>query len=710
MKVGGLRAALIVLAGLLDLARQGHAQSTDDASAYPEPHIVATHPASIGAPPLAASQGSVSADDIQEFPTYRPGELLEAVPGLVVTQHSGEGKANQYFLRGFNLDHGTDIAISLDGMPVNLRTHAHGQGYADLNFMIPELIRQIDYSKGPYFADKGDFDTAGAVTIDYVDTLPHDLASVSSGTLGDDRAFSAMSRPWGAGRFLLAAEYTRDDGPWQIPDNFNKGNLVLRYSQGAPTNGFSVTGMFMDDAWHATNQVPLRAVQSGAINLYGPLDPTDGGSSERYSLSGNFASTDTDGQFKASAYAIGSALTLINNFDGDVTFAPPVGDQFEQQERRQLFGGAASYTKFGALFGRSSDNTVGFDTRTDLNHMGLYETTNTAPRFAVRNDRIVETSAGLYAQNQTRWLDWMRSVAGLRADVFYGSDTSAPIAASSGTTAKGLLSPKASAIFGPWQRTELYVSYGQGFHSNDLRGAMSMVDALGTELNQQAGSPSVVAQPKTPLLTKAEGYEIGMRSAITPQLSATASLFVLDLAGEATFDGDSAGTAVGRPSRRTGIEISGRYEPLSWLSFSGDFAFTRARFTNADDGSTDVWPGHPGSYVPEAAKIIASADMSIHDGGAWDGGLRMRYFGPRPLTEDGSIRSGPTLLFDARAGYRFSPVWHLQLDVFNLFNSHAHQIDYFYASQLATESAPVFDLHFHPVEPLSARLTLAASF
>ncbi len=664
----------------------------------------------------AASQGSVDAAKLEEFPAYRPGEYLEAVPGLIVTQHSGEGKANQYFLRGFNLDHGTDIDITLDGMPVNMRTHAHGQGYADLNFMIPELIKGMDYSKGPYYADKGDFDTAGSVTIDYVDTLPHDLASISAGTLGDYRGFAGMSRPvgqgpWGIGNFLIAAEYDRVDGPWQLPDNYNKGNLVLRYSQGAPANGFAITGMFMDDAWHATNQVPLRAVNSGQIDLWGPLDPTDGGSAERYSLSGRYASTDNDGQFKLSGYFINNALKLVNNFDGFVTFPPPVGDQFIQQERRQVFGADTSYTKFGSLFDRPSDNTFGFQTRTDFNHLGLAQSLNGTPTFVVRNDRILETSGGFYAENRTQWIDWFRTVAGAREDIFYGSDSSTPIAENSGTTAKGMISPKLNATFGPWQKTELYLSYGQGFHSNDLRGAVTTVDALSTELNQQAGvNPATVPQGKTPLLTKAEGYEIGIRSEIVPQVSMSAALFVLDLASEATFDGDSAGTSVGRPSRRTGVELSGSYAPLDWLSFTGDFAFTRARFTDADDGSADVWPGHPGSYVPEAAKIIASAEMAIQNLGPWDGGLRMRYFGPRPLTEDGSIRSGPTLLFDTRAGYHFSPVWHLQLDIFNLFNSHAHQIDYFYASQLANEPAPVFDIHFKPVEPLSARLTLAASF
>jgi outer membrane receptor protein involved in Fe transport len=679
-----------------------------DAAAEEPSEIVITAPREGAAE--TASQGTVDPTQLQEFPAYRSGELLETVPGLIVTQHSGEGKANQYFLRGFNLDHGTDIDISVDDMPVNLRTHAHGQGYADLNFMIPELIAGIDYSKGPYFADKGDFDTAGSVSIHYVDSLPHDIASMSAGTLGDYRAAAAMSRPWGAGNLLAAVEYDHVDGPWQIPDNFNKGNLVLRYSQGAPDNGFAVTGMFMDDAWHATNQIPLRAVQSGLINLYGPLDPTDGGSSERYSLSGHYVDTDAARQIKATAYVIGYSVKLFNDFDGDLLFPAPIGDQFEQQERRQILGGTVGYSRFGSLFGRESINTIGLETRTDFNHMGLDETTGTVQRFTVRDDRVLETSGGLYAENRTQWFDWLRTVAGLRQDLFYGSDASAPIVVNSGSTAKGELSPKANLVLGPWQRTEIYVSYGQGFHSNDLRGALSTVDALDTEINALHGGNGVVTQAKTPLLTKAEGYEIGVHSAVVPKLSASAALFVLNLANEATFDGDEAVTSVGRPSNRTGIELSATYQALPWLSFNGDFAFTRARFTAPDTGVADVWPGHTGAYIPEAAKVIAAAEMAIQDLGAWDGGLRFRYFGPRPLVEDGSIRSGPTALTDARVGYRLSEHWHAQLDIFNLFNSHAHQIDYFYATQLPGEAAPVYGIQFKPVEPLSARMTLTATF
>jgi len=682
-----------------------------DASPLPEV-VVTAPPVGVGAADTA-SQGVVTQQRLQEFPTYRNAEALETVPGLVVTQHSGEGKANQYFLRGFNLDHGTDIGITLDGMPVNLRTHAHGQGYADLNFMIPELVRSIDYSKGPYFADKGDFDTAGAVDIAYLDALPRDLASVSGGTLGGYRGLAVASRPWQAGTMLAAAEYDHVDGPWLIPDNFNKGNFVLRYSQGTPANGFAVTGMALYDAFHASNQIPERAVSAGLISPFGTIDPTDAGRAQRYSLSARYADTDDRRQIKANAYVIADTLTLFSNFDYFALFPERVtsgpftgqlGDQFEQSERRKIIGGAASYTAFGRLFGRDTATTVGFDTRTDDIRLELAETTATVVTGTVRDDRVLESSGGVYVENRMQWLDQFRTIVGLREDLYYGSDSSG-LAANSGSTAKGLLSPKATAILGPWRQTELYLSYGQGFHSNDLRGALTTVDALQSKL-----TGTTVPQAKTPFLTKAEGYEIGVRSEILPNVSASAALFVLNLDSEATFNGDQAVTTAGRPSTRTGIELTAAYTPLPWLSFNGNFAFTRARFTNADDGSADVEPGHPGNFVPEAAKIIAGAEIAVHDLGPWDGGLRFRYFGPRPLIEDGTVRSGPTALFDARVGYSLNDRIHLSLDLFNLFNSRAHQIDYFYPSQLANEASPVFDIHFKQVEPTSARLTLTAAF
>ena len=378
----------------LGLAPAAMAQDAGETSVtLPEVSVSAPADTAFFAPDTA-SQGAVTGKEIEEQPRSRVGEVLEVVPGLIATQHSGEGKANQYFLRGFNLDHGTDIDITLDDMPVNMRTHGHGQGYADLNFMIPELISTLHYSKGPYFPDLGDFDTAGAVQINYVDTLPHDLALVTAGTLGYYRGLGAASRPVGAGNLLAAAEYVHDNGPWTIPDNYNKGNLVLNYSQGNTNNGFSFTGMYMNDAFHATNQIPQRAVAEGLICLYCPLDPTDGGSSERYSFSTKYAATTETGQVNANAYFIGYQLQLFNDFDGFVTFPPPIGDQFVQQDRRKIYGGNVSYMMPGNIFGYDAKNTIGFQTRTDDIHIDLAETTGRVVRFTVRDDHVIEFERG----------------------------------------------------------------------------------------------------------------------------------------------------------------------------------------------------------------------------------------------------------------------------------------------------------------------------
>ncbi|WP_145748613.1 TonB-dependent receptor [Nitrospirillum amazonense] len=658
-----------------------------------------------------ASQGTVLKEQLDLRPAYRVGELLETVPGLIVTQHSGEGKANQYFLRGFNLDHGTDIAISLDGMPVNMRTHAHGQGYADLNFFIPELASGLQYGKGTYTAADGDFATAGTVRIGYLDHLDHDLASVSAGTLGDQRVFAAASRAVAGGTLLAAADYTHVDGPWTIPDNFHKVNGVLRYSQGTVANGWALTAMGMSDHFHATNQIPERAVEEGLIGLYDAIDPTDGGSSSRWSVSGRYADTDGDRQIKASAYVIGYDMTLFNDFDYSIDFPSPINDQFEQKDHRHIYGGEVSYTRYSNLFGLAGQNTVGFQTRVDDINLILAPTTQRVERFLVRADDVLEASGGLYLENRTRWTDWARTVTGLRWDVFHGDDSSSD-ALNSGATSKGLLSPKMSLVLGPWAETEVYASVGRGFHSNDVRGAVTKVDALGTIL-----SGALQAQNKVPLMTPATGYEVGFRTGIVPHLQATLSLFVLDLDSELTFSGDAGQTSAGRPSRRQGVEISTFYTPASWLIIDADLAVSRARFTSADMGEADVIDGHPGDFIPGASKVNASVGVTITDLGAlgaWasglEAGLQFRYFGPRPLLEDGSVWSPATGLVNARLGYKLTDAIKMQVDVFNLLDRRAHQIDYYYPSQLPGEAGPVNDIHFHPVEPRSARFTVSAAF
>ena len=672
----------------------------------------------------SATEGTILPAQLQARPVYRVGELLETVPGLIVTQHSGEGKANQYFLRGFNLDHGTDIEITLDDMPVNERTHAHGQGYSDLSFFMPELSSGLQYRKGTYAAEEGEFATAGAVHIGYVDKLDHDLLSISAGTLGDQRIFGAISRPLAEGNLLVAGEFSHLDGPFDIPDDFRKGNALMRYSQGTAGDGFSLTAQYMRDAFHATNQIPERAVKEGLIDEFGVIDPSDEGNTERYSFSGKYAQPLGEGVLKANAYVIGYNFRLFNNFDYSLDFPSPINDQFKQQDHRHTYGGTVSYVTAGSLLGFDTENTLGFQTRADDIHVTLARTTEQVQRFIVRDDYVTEISGGLYAQNKTKWADKFRTVLGVREDVFYATDSSTSgvpdlngvnvdavaQALNSGSTAKGLLSPKAEFIFGPWADTEFYASAGRGFHSDDARGAITRVDTTGTALSLFAGNNTILTQSKTPLLTAATGAEIGIRTGIIPHLQASAALFLLDLDSELTFSGDAADTSAGRPSRREGLELSTFYTPLPWLVIDGDIAFSRARFRQEDDGSADTIPGRTGSYIPGSPKVVASVGINIDHLGPWEGGVEFRYFGPRPLLEDASVRSGPTALVNARIGYKVTENLTVQVDIFNLTDSSAHQIDYYYTSQLPNEAQPVNDIHFHPVEPISARFTARMSF
>jgi outer membrane receptor protein involved in Fe transport len=712
------------LVGLAGPANAGGVQTLTTGGQTLEEIIVTAPRVGLVGQADSATEGTILPEQLMARPAYRVGELLETVPGLIVTQHSGEGKANQYFLRGFNLDHGTDIEITLDDMPVNMRTHAHGQGYSDLNFFIPELSSGIQYRKGTYSAEEGEFATAGAVHIGMVDTLAHDLLSISAGTLGDQRIFGAMSRPVADGNLLIAGEFAHLDGPFKIPDNFRKGNAVLRYSEGTPDDGFSLTGMYLIDTFHASNQIPLRAVKDGQIDQFGFIEPSDGGDTERYSFSGKYAQPLGGGELKANAYVIGYNFRLFNDFDYSLDFPAPINDQFKQQDHRHIYGGNVRYVETGSLFGLDSETTFGVQARLDDAHITLARTTLQVQRFVVREDYVTELSGGFFAENATKWTDWFRTVAGIREDLFYTTDSNSSgvpnlngidvdalsHALNSGTTGKGQVSPKLEVIFGPWEATEFYGSAGRGYHSDDARGAITQLDALGTYKNLFAGSALIANQSKTPLLTSAVGAEVGIRTGIVPHLQLSAALFQLDLDSELTFSGDAANTSAGRPSRRQGVELSAFYTPLSWLTFDGDAAFSRARFTQEDDGTADTIAGHPGSYIPGSPKIVASAALSVDHLGPWEGALEYRYFGPRALLEEGSVRSGPTILFNARIGYKITENFTLQVDIFNLFDSHAHQIDYYYTSQLANEAQPVNDIHFHPVEPRSARFTLRGEF
>ncbi|HET9586650.1 MAG TPA: TonB-dependent receptor plug domain-containing protein, partial [Bradyrhizobium sp.] len=582
--------------------------------------------------PTAASAVRISGAEVNAVPFSRVGEALEAVPGLIVTQHSGEGKANQYFLRGFNLDHGTDLSIRIDGMPVNMPTHGHGQGYADINFMIPELIQSVNVRKGPYFADVGDFASAGALEIDYITKLPKNIAEMTNGIFGYHRGLAAGSTAVGAGTLLAAIEGVKYNGPWDVPDNVRKINGVMRYSQGTVTDGLTLTAMAYSNAWSSTDQVAQRALDQGVIGRFGSLDPTDGGVSSRFSLSGNFAHSSEYGQSKLSAYIVRSDLQLYNNFTY-LLDNPVNGDQFNQLDRRTLGGFDARHAFDWRFGGFETQTRVGMQTRYDDIRVGLFKTEQRTPLSTVREDRVQEGNVGIWMDTTTRWTDWLRSTVGIREDIFAGrvlSDTPE----NSGNAQASMASPKAGIVLGPWYKTEFYGNAGYGLHSNDIRGATITVDPI----------DKVTPQDRVPLLVRSKGAELGIRTKAVEGLTSSLAAFVLDFDSELLFVGDAGTTEASRPSRRVGVEWTNRYKPVSWLTFDLDVAYTRARFTDFD---------FAGDRIPGAPAWVASGAITFGEETGWFGALKGRYFGPRPLIEDDSVRSLSSLIFNARAGYRF---------------------------------------------------------
>lgn len=637
----------------------------------------------------AASQGTVTSTLISNRPALRTGELLEFVPGMIVSQHSGDGKANQYYLRGFNLDHGTDFATYVDDIPVNMRTHAHGQGYTDLNFLIPELVNRIDYKKGPYFVDEGDFASAGAAHIRLTNKLPQGVASLSIGNNGYQRAVLADSFAAASGTLLYGLEINRNNGPWDNPEDVKKYSGLLRYSGGTANDGFNLTAMAYHNQWNSTDQIPLRAVESGQTSRFGTVDSTDGGKSSRYSLAYAMHKRDQKGAFEFNAYAVQSALDLYSDF----TFFlnnPVDGDQFHQSERRRMAGFNMSQTWYNTIGGFDMQNKIGLQTRyDDLSPVALSNTVARQRTSLIRADKVKEASAGIYAENTTQWLEQFRTVAGLRYDAFR-FDVDSSIQGNSGNGHDGITSPKLSLIFGPWAKTEYFINYGKGFHSNDARG---------TTQTQLPGGGA--ATPVTPLVST-RGSEIGLRTEIVPGLQSSLALWRLDIASELVFVGDAGETEPSRASRRQGIEWNNHYIANSWLLFDLDLAASRAHFTENDP---------VGNYIPGSVDKVASFGATVTNLGNWYGAFQLRYFGPRPLIEDNSVRSQSTTIAYARVGYKINQKTRLTLDVFNLFDRKVSDIDYYYTSRLRGEpAAGVNDIHFHPAEPRSARLTLVYNF
>jgi len=637
----------------------------------------------------AASSGIIGQTDFEFRPLSRPGELVEVVPGMVATQHSGSGKANQYFLRGFNLDHGTDFSAMIDGVPLNLPTHGHGQGYLDLNSIIPELVDIIEFGKGPYHAEMGDFSSAGHVKFHSKHRMEQGLAKLGIGEDGYYRGVLADSYQIADGHLLFGAEVNFYDGPWIRDENLNKVNALLRYTVDEGDTGYAFIGTTYHSSWDATEQIPKRAVEQYNFPVLGTIDDTVGGDMERYSLSANWWRQSAYGETKLSSYAVYSDFNLYSNFTYFLE-DPVNGDQITQQDRRYIIGGEAAHTKYEDWFDLDIKNTAGLQIRHDyIPKVALHKSHARSILRTVSEHEVNQTSIGLYAENEVQWNEKFKSIVGLRGDFYFYDVTSRLMSENSGEANDSQLSPKLSFILGPWQQTEYFLNLGQGFHSNDARGTTINFDP-------ESGDKIQAVDP----LVSSLGAEVGMRTQYIPGLVSTLSLWWLQLDSELVFVGDAGGTEPSGQSQRYGVELTNFYRPSRWLTLDFDVALTESEFTDVPTNEKEI---------PNSVGTTLSAGATVDLPNGLFGSLRARYFGDMPLTEDGSVFADSTTLVNLATGYRYKN-YRLELNVFNLFDSNDNDITYFYESRLAAETAGVEDIHFHPVQPRTIRIQASMRF
>ncbi|UCV06025.1 TonB-dependent receptor [Dechloromonas denitrificans] len=651
----------------------------------------------------SASEGTITARQLANRPLLRPAEVMEAVPGMIVTQHSGDGKANQYFLRGFNLDHGSDFATHLMGMPVNMVSHAHGQGYMDLNFLIPELVGSIKYRKGVYAAEEGDLAVTGSGSIDYLRKLDKSFVDIGLGQHNYRRLVAAGSHQLGELSLLGAVEVAGNDGPWDQPEKLDKNNVVLRLSSGSTSNGFALTGMAYQADWTATEHVPERAIARGEISRYGALSATDGGKTHRYSLSGELAKTTESGASKANLYVIDYALNLYSAPSGFINGEQ--GDQHEQADERTVWGGQGSHTWFLGADWRDTELMAGVQLRHDrIGKIGLYTTENRQRTGTVREERIEETAVAALFEARTQWTDWLRSSLGLRRDQVSAKATALGglfNMDNGGNASAGQTSPKLAITLGPFDllgKTEFYANWGHGFHSNDARGATART-------NPQDGS----AATAVPLIVKAKGSEIGLRAAPLPGWNSSLALWQMELDSELVFIGDEGVTEPKGASRRHGVEWSNYITPADGWIVDADLAWSQARFKEPN-------PDNGGRHVPNAIPLTASIGISADNGGAWFGGVRLRHLGAYALEESATHKSTAFWMTNLKAGYRISPNLQVSFDVLNLFDKKANDIEYWGGACTRSETLAgtcgggIDGRLVHPLEPRTLRVGLRASF
>ena len=601
-------------------------------------------------PISAATESRVREKDFAVRPHNTASEMLNNLPGFVAGQHAGGGKARQYFLRGFDNDHGTDVAISVDGIPVNMVSHAHGQGYADLNFLIPEVVESIDYRKGPYFADAGNFANSGAVNFITKEDTAHNSLRAVGGSFNTMRYVGILSPRLGPVQSLVANEVYFTDGPFKHGENFVKYNFFGKFTlKPSPTSKLSLwTSLYTGD-WDASGQIPLRAVRSGRLDRFGSLDPTEGGRSDRENLNLIYtANPNPEESWFVQLYFSRYRLRMFSNFtffSGD----PVQGDGIEQLDSRVLFGGRAHYHRLWTLGSLPLESTIGFETRNDNTDVGLFRQQRRQRFVTTQKAEIWENAFSGYTQHELFIREWLRFIVGLRGDVFvFDVDDRSPREATD-----GIVSPKASLIMSPfinpaslWHQTDLFLNFGMGYHSNDARDAV---------------------QPGGSGLARSTGAEIGARTRLYNRVELASSLWWLDLGSELVFVGDEGTTEQRGPTRRWGVDFEIRAEVLPWLLLDYDLTYSDPRFRIT------------GEAIPLAPTLLMNGGLTAYPIENFSAALRVHFLDDRAANEDRSVTARGYTLIDLLVRYRWRNI-EVSLDVLNLADTNWRE------TQFATDS------------------------
>ena len=677
---------LALTTALVALATSASAQEPPPAAPTPAvplqetlPPVVVTAP-----PPIASSSEQLIPDkDFELRPQGRPADVLRLVPGLIINQHQGGGKAEQYLIRGFDADHGTDVAIFVDGLPVNLRSHAHGQGYADLHFLIPETVKLVDVLKGPYFPEYGDFATAAVVQFVTRDVVEENTLSIAGGSFNTERYLALLSPTRDVVKTLVAVEVYRSDGPFDHPNGYLRLNAFAKATASLDADStLSVWASHHRAEWHGSGQIPERAVRLGLLDRFGAIDPNEGGVTQRTNLNLEYRWKIAPGHtLTAHAYGSHYALSLFNDF----TFFlndPAHGDMINQRDRRFVAGADAQYDLKSAPLGADLTSTAGLQYRIDTPHVVLATATQRHQTGRTQDVSLVEQSWSPFVKLDLVPADKIRLVTGARGDVFtYDGSQHVNTTGTDldGHVARARPNVKANLVLGPWAATELFGNFGTGFHSNDAR--------------------AVLANPKLEALPTATGYEAGVRSRVLPRTEIFATYWFLDLGSELVFAGDAGTTQARGPSHREGLEVGVKVRALDWLTFTGDFTYT----THAELTQTH-------QAVPLAPVWTARWDLTARLPWGLSTSLEMRYLGDRPADPDRTQTARGYTLFGWTGRYRYRSL-EAFLSVENLTNVDWREAQFFFTSRLPGEPAGgVADIHYTPGTPRSFLGGLALRF